>query len=105
MRPSSLFLGTLAAGLLGLGGILLHAAKAGRPERAEANRSLVARYGLTDLCLFTEARYTRHLALADTHAAFQDHPGAREHFPSGSFVQPNLPPSHADLPEPPPQHP
>ena len=43
---------------------------------------------LTDLCLFTEARYTRHPAMADLHAAFQDHPLALEHFPSGSLVPP-----------------
>ena len=43
---------------------------------------------LTDLCLFTEARYTRHLSQADVHAAFQDAPGALEHFPSGSLAEP-----------------
>ncbi len=48
----------------------------------------VRRFGLTDLCLFTEARYTRNPAVADFHAAFQDHPMALEHFPSGSFVPP-----------------
>ena len=51
----------------------------------------VRRFGLTDLCLFTEARYTRNPALADSHAAFQDHPLALEHFPSGSFVPPHRP--------------
>lgn len=44
--------------------------------------------GLTDLCLFTDARYTRHLTQADRFAAFQDHPGALEHFPSGSLAGP-----------------
>jgi hypothetical protein len=48
--------------------------------------NLVHRLGLTDLCLFTEASYTRHLSLADFHAAFQDSPMALEHFPSGSLV-------------------
>lgn len=43
---------------------------------------------LTDLSLFTEARYTRHLTQADRHTAFQDHPLALEHFPSGSLVGP-----------------
>lgn len=105
MRPSTAFLGLAAAGFLGLGGMLVHAAWAGRPARTEASRALVERLGLTDLCLFTEARYTRNLALADLHAPFQDHPAAREHFPSGSFVQPNLPDAHAPLPAPPAQHP
>lgn len=43
---------------------------------------------LTDLCLSTEARYTRHPAMADHHAAFQEHPLALEHFPSGSLILP-----------------
>lgn len=41
---------------------------------------------LTDLCLFTEARYTRHLSQADLSTPFQDHPISLEHFPSGSFL-------------------
>jgi hypothetical protein len=51
-------------------------------------KQLVQRLGLTDLCLFTEARYTRHLSQADLHSAFQNHPMAFEHFPSGSVVLP-----------------
>ena len=43
---------------------------------------------LTDLCLFTEARYTRHLSQADLHSAFQDHPLSLEHFPAGSIAGP-----------------
>jgi hypothetical protein len=53
-------------------------------ERAAEARALE----LTDLCLFTEARYTRHLSQADLHTPFQDHPFAFEHFPSGSLVLP-----------------
>ena len=49
---------------------------------------LAKRLGLTDICLFTEARYTRHLSQADRHSAFQEYPGAFEHFPSGSLVSP-----------------
>jgi hypothetical protein len=51
-------------------------------------KQLVQTLELTDLCLFTEARYTRHLSQADLHSAFQDHPMAFEHFPSGSLVLP-----------------
>ncbi|MDD5171206.1 MAG: hypothetical protein PHN75_20485 [Syntrophales bacterium] len=43
---------------------------------------------LTDLCLFTEARYTRHLSQADLHSALQDHPVALEHFPAGAIAGP-----------------
>jgi hypothetical protein len=60
---------------------------------------LAAGLGLTDLCLFPEARYTRHLSQADLHSPFQDHPGALEHFPSGSLVAPpdSLTMRHAHL--------
>ncbi|MCJ7682490.1 MAG: hypothetical protein MUP70_17305 [Candidatus Aminicenantes bacterium] len=61
-------------------------------ERGLAKRKrLVRELQLTDLCLFTEARYTRNLSQADLHSAFQDYPMALEHFPSGSLV---LPPEH-----------
>lgn len=51
-------------------------------------RELVARLGLTDLCLFTEAPYTRHLTLATPAQPFLDHPLATAHFPTGSLVAP-----------------
>jgi hypothetical protein len=57
-------------------------------------RSLISKAGITDLCLTTEARYTRHLAASDKAAPFMDHPGAIDHFPSGSFFSP------IDLPKP-----
>ncbi|MCW8907487.1 MAG: hypothetical protein OQL28_09560 [Sedimenticola sp.] len=63
----------------------------GAEERRQATRQLVARFQLTDPALFTEARYTRHLSQADGHAAFQDHPVAIEHFPSGSLLPPPRP--------------
>lgn len=73
--------------------VLLSFADAARLGAASApllaqRRALVAELQLTDLCLFTEARYTRHLSQADLHSAFQDHPLAFEHFPSGSLVTP-----------------
>ncbi|MGW8287542.1 MAG: hypothetical protein ACWGOD_04810 [Desulfobulbales bacterium] len=48
----------------------------------------VAGLGLTDLCVATEARYTRHPAVSDPVAPFMDHPGAIEHFPTGSVWSP-----------------
>ncbi len=63
-------------------------------EAAEARRQrvaeLVQELQLSDLALFTEARYTRHLSQADLHSAFQDHPLALDHFPSGSLALPPL---------------
>lgn len=45
-------------------------------------------FGLSDLAISTEARYTRHLALTDRGAPFMDHVGSLEHFPSGIFYCP-----------------
>ena len=56
--------------------------------RIEEARATVAGVGLTDLALFTEARYARHLSLADLASAFQDGPMSFEHFPSGSLTPP-----------------
>lgn len=62
-------------------------------------RGMVERLGLTDLALFTEARYTRHPSQADLHSAFQDHPAGLEHFPTGSLSPPphHLKIDHANL--------
>lgn len=48
-------------------------------------RDVVAYLGLSDLCISTDARYIRNLAVTDPLAPFMDHPGAIEHFPGGSF--------------------
>lgn len=87
-RPSTVVLGVLAAGMLGLGASLLEAALAD-PERAIATlqtQTLTRQLGLTDPALMTEARYGRHLSLADRHTPFQDHPLAFDHFPTGSLL-------------------
>ncbi len=60
--------------------------------RLEKSATLVRDLGLTDLVLFTDARYTRHPSQADLHSAFQDHPLSLDHFPSGSL---SAPPSDA----------
>jgi hypothetical protein len=51
-------------------------------------QAVVEDLGLTDLCLFTEARYTRNPSQTDLNTAFQDHPLSLEHFPSGSLIEP-----------------
>lgn len=79
--------------IIALGAITVHATLPGYDTSADSRLELVRRLGLTDLCLFTEARYTRHPAMADMHTAFQDHPASLEHFPSGSFIGP---PPHID---------
>lgn len=54
--------------------------------RQARSADLVAAIGLTDLALFTEARFARHPAMADLHTAFQDSPMSFDHFPSASFA-------------------
>ncbi|MGK2906910.1 MAG: hypothetical protein ACSLFH_11265 [Desulfuromonadales bacterium] len=53
-----------------------------------ARKQLVSVLSLTDLALWTEARYTRHPSMADLFSPFQDHPAAFEHFPAGSLMAP-----------------
>lgn len=90
MRPSTGFILLITTGtaLLLLMGIHARSSQAARKAELQERAQLVHRLRLTDLCLFTEARYTRHPAMADLHAPFQDHPTALEHFPSGSLVTP-----------------
>ncbi len=89
-RKVNLFFLYLAANACVLLALVVHAYLEGRSnllflrERA----SMVERLALTDLCLFTEARYTRNPALADLNTALQDHPLSIEHFPSGSIISP-----------------
>jgi len=51
-------------------------------------RQLVRALALTDLAIWTEARYTRHPSQADFFSPFQDCPSSLEHFPAGSVVAP-----------------
>ncbi|MCU0597604.1 MAG: hypothetical protein MUC98_19385 [Desulfobacterota bacterium] len=90
MRKSSLFFLFLVIQALVLGGLLSHANHRQKTNEASLQEkvSMVQQLGLTDLCLFTEASYTRHVSLADFHTAFQNSPMALEHFPSGSLVIP-----------------
>lgn len=57
-------------------------------EGLEMKREIVRIFGLTDLCLTTEARYTRHPSQADYFTPFQDNPLALEFFPSGGAMSP-----------------
>lgn len=54
----------------------------------QAKQNLVSQLGLTDFAIWTEARYTRHPSQADFFSAFQDFPGAMEHFPAGAVIAP-----------------
>jgi hypothetical protein len=86
VRPSGLAAIAVVLLLCGLGWALIESCAAPPSPQRRAAMTLAQELGLTDLVLVTEARYLRHLALADRHAAFQDHPLALEHFPSAALI-------------------
>ena len=90
MRKSTLFFLSLAVLSVLLAGMFAHAAyQRGRDTSGLGETAAMVKHlGLTDLCIFTEARYTRHPTQADLHSPFQDHPMSLEHFPSGSLLAP-----------------
>ncbi len=59
-----------------------------RTPTLKANQQLVKKLMLTDLSLWTEARYSRHPSQADFFAPYQDFPAAIERFPAGSLTAP-----------------
>lgn len=90
MRPATLLFLIVALLLAIDAGLLV----AGQQRRVALDRNLplmhtvTAALGLSDLCVATEARYTRHPAVSDPVVPFMDHPAAMEHFPTGSFWTP-----------------
>jgi len=54
--------------------------------RLRDNQQLVETCRISDLSLWTEARYTRHPSQADGFTAFQDGPAAPDHFPAGTWI-------------------
>ncbi len=90
MRKSGVFTAWVAACALLWAALYAHslATRADGIRRLALMERQVEAYGLTDLCIFTEARYTRNPAVADFWTAFQDHPASLEHFPSGSLMEP-----------------
>ena len=93
MRPSHILLIILLVLVFVDTSLFIHSRRLEKELQAdeEIQKIVVAGLGLTDLCVATEARYTRHPAVSDPMAPFMDHPGALEHFPTGSFwaVSPN----------------
>ena len=87
MRPSHILLILLALLFLVNSALFIHSRELKKELRSaeEAQKIVVAGLGLTDLCVATEARYTRNPAVSDPMAPFMDHPAALEHFPTGSF--------------------
>jgi hypothetical protein len=90
VRKSNIYLLYIAANLVLVGLMFVHASytqESNEPHLLEKS-DMVKRFELTDLCLFTDARYTRNPSLADRHSAFQDTPMSFDHFPSGSVMPP-----------------
>ncbi len=90
MRPAFFFFLFLIF-IASLDGMLFYAALNGRYQQQvdlPLLHNVANGLGLTDLCVATEARYTRHPAVSDVLVPFMDHPGGMEHFPTGSFFAP-----------------
>ncbi len=90
LRNSTLFLSVTTALVLLTLALVGHSvqARSAAVPLLERKAKLVRELELTDLCLFTEASYTRHPAMTDLVTPFQEAPFAFEHFPSGSLVGP-----------------
>lgn len=86
LRPSALAAASILLLLGGFGWAVFESCPAPPSPQQRAATALTQELGLTDLVLVTEARYLRHLSLSDRHSAFQDHPLALEHFPSGAVL-------------------
>jgi len=97
MRKSSIYLLYVAVNLLMVCLVFVHAAykRETAADMVLEKSAMVTRLELTDLCLFTDARYARHPAMTDMNSALQDMPMAFEHFPSGSLM---TPPPHLKKP-------
>ena len=89
-RKSNWFFAFLAVLAVTVVVLSFHAAWRQDRDRAvlEEKRIVLRGLPLTDLCLVTEASYTRHWSQADRHTAFQDSPMTFEHFPSGALYPP-----------------
>jgi type II secretory pathway pseudopilin PulG len=90
MRPSSGLLLVLMIFSLLVGALMvtLPARRAKQEENFRMLQQVVLHFGLSDLSLSTEARYTRHPAVSDPVVVSMDHPGAIDHFPSTFFWAP-----------------
>ena len=69
-------------------GVFIFTGQSGSNASTQINADAVIAYRflLTDLCLSTESRHTRHLSQPELIAPFQDAPGYLDHFPSSTFI-------------------
>jgi len=89
-RASTAYLAATLSLVLLLAGLVFHSCHEREASRDLLSRlsGMVSRLNLTDLCLFTEASYTRHPSMTDLNTPFQDSPFSFEHFPTGALVAP-----------------
>jgi hypothetical protein len=94
MRPCrGLLIVVLLFFLAGLAGVLYLGRTADHGLRGlNEKQRIAAVLGLSDPVPATEARYIRHLSMADVFAPFQDIPAGFDIFPSGSFYSPRAVP-------------
>jgi hypothetical protein len=90
MRKSTYFLIYIFINVTVIGLLGFHALQQQKGDQIllKVKAALVRQLDLTDLCLFTEASYTRNPAVADRHTPFKDSPFSLDHFPTGSLVAP-----------------
>ncbi len=88
MRKSEAFALFIMVDLILLGLVFVNAGhrRALDSRSIEETANMVETLQLSDLCLFTEARYTRNPSVADINTPFQDYPLSFDHFPSGSLI-------------------
>jgi len=90
MRKSGYYFAFLLLLTLSFSAMFPHARyrQAAESHSLDSMASMVRDLGLTDLCLFTEASYTRNITQTDLRTPFQDLPMSLEHFPSGALMLP-----------------
>jgi len=89
LLKARVFIAVTAIQVVVLAGLMMWSASVARTHAVEEiprKQELVQRLELTDLAIWTEARYTRHPSQTDFFAPFQDGPSSLEHFPAGSVV-------------------
>jgi hypothetical protein len=90
MRKSSWYFIFLAVLAVTFTALFPHAryGQATGKQSLDTMSGMVRGLGLSDLCLFTEASYTRNITQTDLRTPFQELPMSLEHFPSGSLMLP-----------------
>ncbi|RMG02942.1 MAG: hypothetical protein D6726_06565 [Nitrospirae bacterium] len=91
MVKHRVFIGLLLLEVVVLLLLFIHSVMEVKGRRGEISsmRAVTGDLMLTDLSVWTEARYTRHPSQADRFSPFQDYPSSIEHFPAGSLIAPS----------------